>query len=218
MKQHAPKVTLFDLDGVLTTKDTMAELITHRLKRKPLRLLAVLPVYAVALIAGSHRKLAERANRLAVRVTFAGLSETEYRALAASTGRQMAGRPGFIRESLVQLCRDAQESSRVVIVTASEQHLVEGLLEACGLSGAELVASRIAFSKRVPRLLLHNVGSQKIHSLKAAGVPIQNTTFYTDSASDLPLALVAAHTIIVHPKKRSRRRLLAALPQAQIIE
>lgn len=218
MEQHAPEVTLFDLDGVLTTKDTMAALITYRLKHKPLRLLAVLPIYVVTLIAGSHRGLAARANRLAVRVTFTGLSETEYRALATDIGRQMAGRPGFIRKDLVQLCRDARESSRVVIVTASEQHLAEGLLEASGLSGAELIASRMAFSKRVPRLVLHNVGSQKIHSLQTAGVPFQNTIFYTDSASDLPLALVAARTIIVHPKKRSRRRLLAALPQAQIIE
>ncbi|KNC20237.1 hypothetical protein AC792_01885 [Arthrobacter sp. RIT-PI-e] len=209
---------MFDLDGVLTTKDTMAALITRRLKYKPFRLLAVLPLYAVALIAGSHRELAARANRLAVRVTFAGLGEPEYRALAVTEGRQLAGRPSFVRADLVQLCRDARESSRVIVVTASEQHLVEGLLEACELSEVELVASRISFVKRVPRLLLHNVGTQKIHSLRAAGIPIQDATFYTDSASDLPLALVAARTVIVHPGRRSRRRFLAALPQAQIIE
>lgn len=218
MNRNFPDVTLFDLDGVLTTQDTMAALITQRLKRKPFRLLAVLPIYAVALIAGSHRPLAAKANRLAVRVTFTGLSETEYRALATDAGRQMAHQPGFLREDLVQLCRDTQESSRTVIVTASERYLVEGLLKACGLSGAELIASRLTFSKRVPRLVLHNVGSQKIQSLHAAGVSIENATFYTDSASDLPLALVAAHTVIVHPKKRSGRRLITTLPEARIIE
>lgn len=215
--EQPPDVTLFDLDGVLTTKDTMAALITHRLKHKPFRLLAVLPVYAVALIAGSHRELAARANRLAVRVTFTGLSGSEYRALAVTTGRQLAARPGFVRDDLVQLCRTAQESSRVVIVTASEQHLVEGLLEACGLSDVEVLASRISVEKRIPRLVLHNVGPQKIHGLRTAGVPLRNATFYTDSASDLPLALIAARTVIVHAGRRSRRRLLAALPQAQII-
>jgi phosphatidylglycerophosphatase C len=218
MDQQPQDVTLFDLDGVLTTRDTMAALITQRLKRRPFRLLAVLPVYAVALIAGSHRPLAARANRFAVRLTFKGLDDAEYRALATDMGRQLAEHPGFLRKDLVQLCRDAQESSRTVIVTASERHLVEGLLEACGLSTVELIASHIDFPKRFPRLVLHNVGSQKIQSLHAAGVPVENATFYTDSASDLPLALAAAHMVIVHPRKTSRLRLLAALPHARIIE
>lgn len=218
MQQTRRGVTLFDLDGVLTTRDTMAALIVHRLKRRPVRVVAVLPIYAVALLAGSHRALAAKANRLAVQVTFRGLSEREYRDLATSAGLRLAAQPGFLREDLIQLCRDASESSRVVVVTASELQLVEALLQACGLAGVEVIASRLAFSKRVPRVVLHNVGSQKIRSLQAAEIPIGGAVFYTDSASDLPLALEADQTIIVHPRKRSRRRLLAALPGAQVIE
>ncbi|TYC98824.1 haloacid dehalogenase-like hydrolase [Arthrobacter echini] len=218
MVQQQAGVTLFDLDGVLTRHDTMAALIVQRLKQKPLRILGVLPLFVIAAIAGARRGVAAKANRLAVRLTFAGLAEQEYRALAATEGQRMATRSGFIREGLIELCRERQKSSRVVIVTASEVHLVEAFLTACGLSNIELIASHLDFSTRVPRVKLHNVGSQKIRSLRMAGVLIENATFYTDSASDLPLALVAARTVIVHPSKRSRRLLLAALPGAQLIE
>lgn len=218
MQQPTTSVTLFDLDGVLTTKDTMAALIIQRLKRKPFRLLTVLPIYIVALIAGSHRELAARANRLVVQVTFQGLSEVEYLDLASSAGRRLAAQPGFIRADLLERCRDFRGGSRVVIVTASELRLVESLLEATGLPDVEVIASRLVIADRTPRVALHNVGSQKVQSLEAAGIPIERATLYTDSASDLPLALKTAQTVIVHPTKRSRRRLLAALPSAQLIE
>lgn len=218
MEQRESAVTLFDLDGVLTTQDTMATLITQQLRKKPLRILAVGPIYAVALIAGSHRALSARANRLAVRLTFMGLNDHEYRVLAATAGRQFANRPGFIREDVAELYRTARTTSRVVVVTASEFHLVEALLAACGIHDVELVASRLSFWNRIPHLVLHNVGAEKIRTLHAAGVRIESATFYTDSASDLPVALMTARTIIVRPGKRSRRRLLAALPGAHIIE
>lgn len=218
MQQPTTSVTLFDLDGVLTSKDTMAALIVQRLKRKPFRLLMVLPIYAVAVIAGSHRELAARANRLAVQVTFKGLSGPEYFDLASGAGRRLAAQPGFIREDLIQHCRNTQKASRVVIVTASELRLVESLLDATGLPDVEVIASHLVFSDCSPRVALHNVGYQKVRSLEAAGIPIERATFYTDSASDLPLALKTAQTVIVHPPKRSRRRLLTALSGARLIE
>jgi phosphoserine phosphatase len=81
-----------------------------------------------------------------------------------------------------------------------------------------VIASRLVFSDHTLRVALHDVGSQKVQSLEAAGIPIEHTIFYTDAASDLPVALKAARTVIVHPTKRSRRRLLAALSDAQLIE
>lgn len=209
---------LFDLDGVLTTRDSMAALIVQRLKRRPARFLAVLPLFLFAVMSGSHRALTAKANRRIVRLVLRGLSEQEYVALAAETGRLLASQEGFLRDPLVQLCDEASEGSRAVVVTASEHHLARSILDAAGLSHVELLASELIFEGRRPRFRMHNVGRRKIRSVEDAGIEVGGVTFYTDSATDLPLAVMVAEAVLVHPAGRSRRLLRAALPNARIIE
>lgn len=63
----------------------------------------------------------------------------------------------------------------------------------------------------------HNVGAAKLTKLTEAGINVADSTFYTDSATDIPLAAAVAKTYIVNPSTRSRKRLQAAVPGTETI-
>lgn len=210
-------MTLFDLDGVLTTGDTMASLVIRRLSRRPLRLLKAVPLFLLTLAAHPESSLKSSLNRRLVALALKGLSDAHYGLLATETGRNLAAKPGFINNHMLTLCQDAAAHGRTIVVTASERRLARAFLDSAGLHGIELIASELGDHEQTLTLATHNVGAAKLARLTKAGINVARATFYTDSATDIPLAAAAAKTYIVNPGTRSRRRLQAAVPGTETI-
>ena len=119
MHREFPKLVIYDLDGVITLKDTFTALVIRRLVRSPLRLLRALPK-AVTMVCG--RK--EEASRKIAEIALAGMTDASYCALADQLGREIAADTRSIRPCAVQLIRRQHASgARIVVATATERRL-----------------------------------------------------------------------------------------------
>lgn len=205
-------VFLFDLDGVLIRTDTMAAMISRRLRRRPLRLLAVLPLFLAALLTPPENHARARMNRRLVSVALRGLNRETYDQLARKVATDLASGPAVVQQA-VKECRYASDAGGTAVVTASEEVIARTYLDAIGLADVPLIASRLEFTGRNPRLKPHNVGAAKLSAIRAAGFSLDQATFYTDSASDLPTARQARLTVIVNAGRRSTTVLTAGARQ-----
>ncbi|MFE4834529.1 HAD family hydrolase [Arthrobacter sp. NPDC056691] len=210
-------ITLFDLDGVLTRGDTMASLVGRRLVQHPARLLKAVPLFLLTLAARPESDLKSSMNRRLVTLALRGLNDHQYAQLAAETGRNLAARPGFINHQMIGRCSEAATQGRAIVVTASERRLARAFLDAVGLHDAELLASNLGVHEQALTMATHNVGAAKVARLSDAGINVADATFYTDSATDIPLAAAAAKTYLVNPGTRSRQRLQAAVSGTETI-
>jgi phosphatidylglycerophosphatase C len=202
--QNTP-VTLFDLDGVLTRRDTMATLVRHRLRGQPPRVALVLPLALLARLlrpAGNGRPAV---NRAIVRLALRGLTRADYDNLARATARELAAEPDNAPSTALQQLRVAAAAGQVVVVTASEALLARTYLDEIGVPQVDLLASQLQGREGRPRLVPHNVGVAKVDALYRAGIDLADAHLYTDSASDLPLARRTATTTLVNPTRRLRR-------------
>jgi phosphatidylglycerophosphatase C len=198
-------ITVFDLDGVLSRADTMATLIFARLRR---RLWLMLPVGVLALVAALARadgELRPRCNRAIVHVALRGMSEEAYRRLAERTALRLAARFGNVSAGMLHLAGWATEGGACVVTTATERFLAQCFLAEVGLQRVEVHASEFVFATGGPRFRTHNVGGRKALRFRAAYPKGRIGRFYTDSASDLPLAELAREVVLVRPSRRSTR-------------
>lgn len=198
-------ITLFDLDGVLSRADTMATLVLARLRTRPWLALPVAALALTAALAPAPGSLRPRCNRAVVHVVLSGVSEREYAQLAVRTAQQLVARPDNVRPDVLAALRRAFVDGAGVVTTASERTLAAAYLEALGVGGMPLLASRFRFSGRGPRFADHNVGERKVETLEAVHPGAIVDTLYTDSASDLPLARRSARTVLVDARPRSAR-------------
>lgn len=198
-------ITVFDLDGVLSRADTMAALIFARLRVRPWLVLPVGALALVAAFASADGDLRPRCNRAVVHIALRGMSEEEYRRLAERTARRLAVRSGNITAELVDAVRAAGDAGACLITTATERFLAQCFLEEIGAGDVEVHASEFVFSPRGPRFRSHNVGRRKAVAFRAAHPTGGIDRFYTDSASDLPLAELARELVLVDPSRRSVR-------------
>ncbi|MGW2183044.1 HAD family hydrolase [Streptomyces sp. NPDC001732] len=200
--------SIFDLDGVLTSKDTMSSLVRARLATRPLRFAAAIPPFLLASAAPPDGALKPAMNRAIVALALRGMTRSQYEELAAATGRTMAARTAVAQA--VARCRCARDRGPTVVATASEESLARAFLDGVGLHGIPLAASRLDFTPRGPRLVTHNVGEAKVDAVRALGFVPEGALLYTDSASDLPLARIACRTVTVNAARRSVAKLTAA--------
>ncbi|MFS0704575.1 haloacid dehalogenase-like hydrolase [Cellulomonas sp. 179-A 9B4 NHS] len=182
----APAVTLFDLDGVLSRRDTMGAVVAHRLRRRPHRLPAVVVLVALARVLPPHGAARPALNRLLVRLALGRLSRERYEAVVGAVAAALVS-AGNASAAAREAWDAAARRGPVVVVTATEELLARTYLRAAGLDPDVLVASRIAFTRR-PRLVEHVVGEVKVRRLREAGIRLDDAVLHTDSASDLPLA------------------------------
>lgn len=211
------EVALFDLDGVLTRGDTMASLVGRRLLQRPFRLLKAVPLFLLSLIAPPDWDLKSTVNRKLVALALKGLTDDDYAQLAATTGQFLASKPSFVNKHMVTLCHDSAVRGRAIVVTASERRLARAYLDGVGLNAVELIASDLGGRGQDLFLARHNVAAAKLAKLTEAGVNLAASTFYTDSATDIPVAAAAGKTFIVNAGLRSHRRLQAAVAGTETI-
>ncbi|MGW2088627.1 HAD family hydrolase [Streptomyces sp. NPDC001880] len=200
--------SIFDLDGVLTSEDTMSSLVTARLAAHPLRFLAAIPPFLLASAAPPDGALKPAMNRAIVALALRGMTCGQYKELATVTGRTMAARTAI--KQAVTRCRYARTLGPTVVATASEENLARAFLDGVGLHGIPLAASRLDFTPRGPRLVAHNVGEAKVGAVRSLGFAPEGAVLYTDSASDIPLARIARRTVTVNAARHSIAKLTSA--------
>lgn len=196
-------ITVFDLDGVLSRSDTMATLVFTRLRAQPWLTFPVGILFAVAALGSARGRLRPRCNRAVVHIALRGMSEDGYRRLAERTARRLASRPGNVPAEVVDAARAASDAGSCLVTTATEGFLSRRFLEEIGVHHVELHASEFVFSPAGPRFRRHNVGRRKAFAFRAAHPTGRIGRFYTDSASDLPLAELARDVVLVGPSRRS---------------
>jgi phosphatidylglycerophosphatase C len=204
----APAVVLFDFDGVLTHADTYELFVRERYARSAGRkLLALLALPWLLLLWPLTRRL----RRPLAHIALLGLDEQRYRTTVDAFAAELVRRPGhFCRDGVRALRRHQAAGERVIVVTGCEHTLVESLLAQLGLSGVELVASRLKPGPLGLRLAHHNIGAGKLKALTAHGVPAWQRA-YGDSLHDLHMLKAAAEPVLVNGTPKLCKRIEQAL-------
>ncbi|MEU1589737.1 haloacid dehalogenase-like hydrolase [Micromonospora sp. NPDC005710] len=200
---------LFDLDGVLLRGDAFG-LFLRRTAFVGARLpLAVVLLVLLAPIA-TVPPLRPWAARWVSRIGLVGRDADELRTELERFGAALGAERGRVIGPGVRMIRThLAAGDRVIVVTACEHTLARSVLDAIGLAGVELVASRIHGS----RLIVHNHGATKVVQLAAQGVTPPWRVAYSDSLSDLPILRAAEQPVLVNANARRvgrARRLLGA--------
>jgi phosphatidylglycerophosphatase C len=201
-------VVLFDLDGVLTSKDTFTLFVGRRLRKKPWRLLLAAPALPALALTGNLPTFRAPLARHLVRVALLGADLSEAHRELEAIGGEFAATPDWLHADGVRRAQDhLHAGDRVIVVTASERLLARTLLDRLGLEEAELVASELADVRGGLQLNPHNYGSGKRDALEARGVAQPWATMYTDSIADLPTLRATVEQVLVNPSPRLQRRL-----------
>lgn len=205
----APRVVLFDFDGVLLHGDAFYLFIRDRYARAWWRKLLVLPCLPwLALLLPFSRR---RAVRALVHIALCGVSAPRYQALAQAYASELVQHSRrFNRDALRQLRRHQQTGDRVIVVTGCERALVGGILEQLGLHEVELLASRLRPSWLGMRTGFHNIGANKLKALSAHGVSAWQLA-YTDSLQDVPMLKGAVEPVLVNGTPKLCKKMDAAL-------
>lgn len=211
-------LSVYDLDGVITRRDTFAGLLLHRALRSPLAFARALPLLLRWVLAAEQAKREQLSRRLTETVLL-GITENQYVEFARRLGARIGADPRWIRQPVARrIDRQRAVGCEVVIATATERHLAEALLRQAGIEYDELSASELEQSPRGMRFADHRVGERKAEALQQAGVRLTEAEFITDSRADLPTARLAASTLLVGASKRTREAFIRAGLEAVVRE
>ncbi|WP_182516063.1 haloacid dehalogenase-like hydrolase [Curtobacterium pusillum] len=195
-------LTVFDLDGVITSRDTMADLCGGLLRRRPSRLFLAVGLLVRRRFANSEQAV-QRCDAALVALALRGMTLDDYESAAERTVRRFVSEPDLLRPSLIEALQRSVVGGPVVVATASEVTLARRLLEELGVGDVEVIGSELAVTPRGLRFRRHNVGERKLASLLDRRLPLGEATFYTDSTSDLPVATACGHTVYVGGDQRA---------------
>jgi phosphatidylglycerophosphatase C len=152
-----------------------------------------------------------RVLRSLVHLGLIGVSEARYRDLARVFAAALVRQPGrFCREGLGALRRHQAGGDRIVIVTGCEESLVHGVLEELGITGVEVLASRLRPGRLGMRTDWHNIGRRKVELLARHGIEAWHVA-YSDSSQDLPMLAQAAEAVLVNAAPKVCKRVEKAL-------
>lgn len=212
----APRVVLFDFDGVLIRGDSFAAFVRSRYRRAPWRLLLALPIVLLTAPLAIVPRGRWWIVGLLVRVALLGVSERRYAALAEAFVREHANTPRiFSREAIAVLRGHVAAGDRVLVVTGCESRVVNGLFETIGLSGFEVVASRLRQGWLGMRTQVHCFGARKPRELAVLGLTAWDVA-YTDSAADAPMLRGAREAVLVNGDPRTCKALERALGRSLV--
>jgi phosphatidylglycerophosphatase C len=208
----SPRVVLFDFDGVLVHGDSFALFMRDRYRHSPWRkLLALLSAPLLLLQLPFSRRLP---IRTLVRIALLGLGEQRYQGVANAFAATLVRRPKqFCRDGLQVLRRHQAAGDRVIVVTGCEHTLASGILQQLGLTGLEVLASRLRPGWLGMRLLHHNVGQRKVQTLAGHGVTEWHMA-YGDSMYDAAMLKLAAEAVLVNSTPALCKKMEKALGRA----
>lgn len=205
-------LAVFDLDGTLLDGDSTALWLWDRVKRSPLRALAILAVAPVAGPMVAMPRTRRAGASILLWIATAGLCE---RALGESCERfGDAFRAGATALSwraggLAALGEHLESGDRIVVVTAAPAVLARALI---GQLGHPIEVLGTSLKRRGGGWVadVHCRNQRKCQALAEAGHGVRWTYAYTDSLDDLPLLRGAERPVIVKGGKAAERRLFRA--------
>jgi phosphatidylglycerophosphatase C len=203
-------VVVYDLDGVITTRDTFTVFTAGELCRRPWRL-----VPAVPLAVRRHFSHDEEFRRISgvriARIALRGLSDVDFTVRVESFGRRVGRSRTWIRSSAVaRIRRQKCRGATIVIATATERRLAAALLDRADVPYDLLSASELSETPTGIDVTDHRLGERKAGALRELGVDIAHAEFVTDSFSDLPTAREAESVVLIGASRRTRQRFRAA--------
>lgn len=197
---------MYDLDGVITTRDSFTAFVVEQLRRRPLRLFRVLPAAVMMLLSRQEKRRRDAAARV-TEVALSGLRDNDYSGLAAAFGKRIGNDHSWIRAATVErIRRQSAQGTRIVVATATERRLAQALLAQAEVPYDLLSASLLTELPTGMNVADHRVGVRKLEALREQGIAVDQAEFVTDSMTDLPTARAAARVILVGASKKTRDR------------
>jgi len=119
-----------------------------------------------------------------------------------------AFRPHVYRDALELVARHRERGERSFIVSAALQEIVDALVAELALDGGVGSAAEVedgVYTGRLERRLDGPAKAAAVAELAAARhLDLQESTAYSDSASDVPFLAAVGHAVAVNPDKRLR--------------
>jgi phosphatidylglycerophosphatase C len=200
------RTVIYDLDGVITTRDTFTTFTIEQLCRRPWRLTLAIPV-AVRRFFSRDEEFRRRAGVRIARIALRGFSDGDFTARVESFGRRVGNSRTWIRGSAVERLRHQKaQGATIVIATATEQRLAAALLDQADIPHDLLSASELSETATGIDVTDHRLGARKVGALRELDVDIAHAEFVTDSFSDLPTARAAASVVLIGASARTRKR------------
>ncbi|MEW2145914.1 haloacid dehalogenase-like hydrolase [Micromonospora vinacea] len=166
MTASAAGTVIVDFDGVLLRGDAFGLFLRRTAfagARLPLAVVLLVLLAPIAVVPAFRPWAARWVSRIGLMGRDADELRTELERFGAALGEE----PGRVIGAGLRMIRThLAAGDRVIVVTACEHTLARTVLDATGLAGVELVASRI----HGPRLIVHNHGATKMVQLAARGV------------------------------------------------
>lgn len=199
-------VVVYDLDGVITTRDTFTTFTAGQLCRKPWRLVPTVPL-AIRRHLSNDEEFRRIAGLRIARIALRGLDDATFTARVEAFGRRVGGSHTWIRASTVErIRRQKAQGVTVVIATATERRLAAALLETAGVPYDLLSASELSETPSGMDVTDHRLGERKATALLELGIDIAHAEFVTDSFSDLPTARRAGSVVLIGASARTRKQ------------
>lgn len=206
------RLVLFDLDGVVTTGDTMGVIVRQRLLAQSWRLILAAPAIAALRTTGRWPRCSRHPARLLVRLALLGLDVEQAHRHLAEVGARLGVTADFLHvDAVAAMRRHLDDGDLVVVITASVASMAQALLVAAKAPSVLVVGSDLADAVGGARLRPHAFSEGKLTALTRAGIPVASRRLYTDSLADLPLMLRSREPVLVNPSPRLARAAERAL-------
>jgi len=205
-------LAVFDLDGTLLDGDSTALWLWDRVRRSPLRGLAVLVVAPVAFPMVALPCARRAGASILLWIATVGLCERRLRESCIQFSEAFrAGRGALAWRAggLAALNEHLESGDRVVVVTAAPDLLAQALI---GPLGHPIDVLGTSLKRRGGGWVadVHCRNQRKCQALADAGHGARWAYAYTDSLDDLPLLRGAEKPVIVKGGKAAERRLFRA--------
>lgn len=209
---------VFDLDGTLLNSDSTALWLWDRMKRSPLRALAMLAVAPIAVPMVAIPRTRRAGASVLLWIATVGLCEKGLRESCARFGdafRSGQNRLAWRAGGMAALNEHLARGEPVVVVTAAPALLAQALIAPLG-HPIEVLGTTLKRRGGGWVADVHCRNQRKCQALAEAGHGARWSYAYTDSLDDLPLLRGADRPVIVKGGKAAERRLFrAGLPQAR---
>jgi phosphatidylglycerophosphatase C len=206
------QLAVFDLDGTITRRDTLAQYVFGYLRRRPWRALGLLLVLPA--LVGFALRLLDRGQLKSafIRSTLRGCSRTEIEAWTAQFVPALLAR-GVFADALAQVATHQAAGDRLVLMSASVDFYVPAIARALGF--AETLCTGVRWNgERLDGALTtpNRRGPEKVHCLEALrrAHPGSKITAYGNAASDLAHLQRADRGVLVNGSTAARRKADAA--------
>ncbi|WP_394288212.1 haloacid dehalogenase-like hydrolase [Corynebacterium variabile] len=199
-------VIVYDLDGVITTRDTFTLFTAGQLCRRPLRLIPTVPV-TVRRFFSRDEEYRRTSGLVIARIALRGLGDDTFARHVTDFGRRVGHSRAWIRSSTVdRIRRQKEQGATIVIATATERRLAAALLETAGVPYDLLSATEFTESPTGMEVADHRLSERKAEALRELGVDLAHAEFVTDSFTDLPTAREAESVVLIGASARTLRQ------------